>query len=138
MSSLSSAPAQPETIILNPSYRLPVGLAIMALSLSWLSWWVAVPILLFAIFLGIQAATLRLHFTASALELYRGQTQIRFFPYAGWYHWEIYWPAVPILFYFREVNSIHFLPMLFDPRALAQSLSVRCPRQQDQATPSGL
>jgi Protein of unknown function (DUF3119) len=125
---------QTEPVILNPSYRLPVGLAIVALPLVWLFGWVGIPVLLFAVFLGIQSATLRLHFTASALELYRGQTQIRFFPYAGWYHWEIYWPAAPILFYFKEVNSIHFLPMLFDPKALTQSLNTYCPRQKDQAS----
>jgi Protein of unknown function (DUF3119) len=111
-----------------------VGLAISSLPLVWLSAWVGVPVLLFAIFLGIQAATLRLHFTASALEIYRGQTRIRCFPYADWYYWEIYWPAVPILFYFREVNSIHFLPMLFDPNLLTQCLNTYCPRQKDQAS----
>ena len=121
-----------ETIVLNPSYRLPIGLAIAALPLTLLSLWVALPILLFAVFLGVQATILRLHFTNTDLEIYRGQTQIRTFPYADWYHWEIYWPTVPILFYFREVNSIHFLPMLFDPAALAQCLSDRCPRKAPQ------
>jgi Protein of unknown function (DUF3119) len=124
----------PETVILNPSFRLPVGLALVSIPFVWLSGWVGIPVLLFAIFLGIQAATLRLHFTASALEIYRGQTQIRCFPYSGWYYWEIYWPAVPILFYFREVESIHFLPMLFDPNRLTQCLNTYCPRQKDQAS----
>jgi Protein of unknown function (DUF3119) len=124
--------ATTETVVLNPSYRLPIGLAIAALPLTLLSIWAALPIFLFALFLGIQATILRLHFTATDLEIYRGQTQIRTFPYADWYHWEIYWPAVPILFYFREVNSIHFLPVLFDPAALAQCLSDRCPRKAPQ------
>jgi hypothetical protein len=121
-----------ETVVLNPSYRLPLGLAIAATPLTLLSLWAALPIVLFAIFLGIQATILRLHFTSTSLEIYRGQTQIRTFPYADWYHWEIYWSAVPILFYFREVNSIHFLPVLFDPAALAQCLSDRCPRKAPQ------
>jgi Protein of unknown function (DUF3119) len=121
-----------ETVVLNPSYRLPIGLAIAASPLTLLSLWAALPIILFAIFLGIQATILRLHFTSTSLEIYRGQTQIRTFPYADWYHWEIYWPAVPILFYFREVNSIHFLPVLFDSAALAQCLSDRCPRKAPQ------
>jgi Protein of unknown function (DUF3119) len=124
--------ATTETVVLNPSYRLPIGLAIAALPLTLLSIWVALPIFLFALFLGIQATILRLHFTATDLEIYRGQTQIRTFPYSDWYHWEIYWPAVPILFYFREVNSIHFLPVLFDPAVLAQCLSDRCPRKAPQ------
>jgi Protein of unknown function (DUF3119) len=122
---------QTETVVLRPSYRLPIGLAIAALPLGWLSLWAGIPVGLFALFLGIQSATLRLHFTTSALEIYRGQTQIRTFPYADWYHWEIYWPAVPILFYFREVNSIHFLPILFDSEMLTECLTQRCPRKVD-------
>lgn len=122
---------QTETVVLKPSYWLPVGLAIAALPLGWLSLWAGIPVGLFALFLAIQSATLRLHFTPSALEIYRGQTQIRTFPYADWYHWEIYWPAVPILFYFREVNSIHFLPILFDPEMLTESLTKHCPRKVD-------
>ena len=132
----SPTAVQSESVILSPSYRLPIGVAIFAFAVGWLSVWAGIPLFLFAVFLGIQAAMLRLHFTPTALEIYRGEKQIRFFPYAGWYHWEIYWPAVPILFYFREVNSIHFLPMLFDPNALTQSLNAYCPRQQDSATPS--
>jgi Protein of unknown function (DUF3119) len=122
---------QTETAVLKPSYRLPIGLAITALPLSWLSLWAGIPVGLFALFLGIQAATLRLQFTPSALEIYRGQTQIRVFPYADWYHWEIYWPALPILFYFREVNSIHFLPILFDPGMLTECLTRNGPRKTD-------
>jgi hypothetical protein len=122
---------QTETVVLKPSYRLPIALAIAALPLGWLSLWAGIPVGLFALFLGIQSATLRLHFTTSALEIYRGQTQIRVFPYADWYHWEIYWPAVPILFYFREVNSIHFLPILFDPEMLTECLTQHCPRKVD-------
>ena len=102
---LTPSLATAETVVLKPSFRLPIGLAITSTPLSFLSIWAAIPIFLFAFFLGIQAATLRLHFTNVALEIYRGQTQIRIFPYADWYHWEIYWPALPILFYFREVNS---------------------------------
>ncbi len=122
---------QTETVVLKPSYRLPIGLAIAALSLGWLSLWAGISVGLFALFLGIQAATLRLQFTPLALEIYRGQTQIRAFPYADWYHWEIYWPALPILFYFREVNSIHFLPILFNPSMLTECLTRNCPRKTD-------
>ena len=122
---------QTETVVLKPSYRLPIALAIAALPLGWLSLWAGIPVGLFALFLGIQSATLRLHFTTSALEIYRGETQVRVFPYADWYHWEIYWPAVPILFYFREVNSIHFLPILFDPGTLTECLTRNCPRKID-------
>jgi hypothetical protein len=125
----SPALSQTESVVLIPSYRLPIGLAIAAFPLAFLSVWASLPVMVFAIFLGVQAATLRLHFAATALEIYRGNNQIRYFPYAGWYHWEIYWPAVPILFYFKEVNSIHFLPMLFDSKMLTQCLNEHCPRK---------
>jgi hypothetical protein len=120
---------QAESIVLKPSYRLPLGLMIATVPLAWFSVWVYLPFMAFALFLAIQAATLRLHFTPTALDVYRGQTKIRSFLYADWYHWEIYWPAVPILFYFREVKSIHFLPVLFDPATLTQCLTMHCPRQ---------
>jgi hypothetical protein len=35
---------------------------------------------------------------------------------------------VPILFYFKEINSIHFLPILFDRKMLQTCLEQRCPR----------
>jgi hypothetical protein len=41
---------------------------------------------------------------------------------------EIFWSPVPILFYFREVNSIHFLPMLFQSAALRTQLETRLPQ----------
>jgi hypothetical protein len=117
-----------ETIILSPSYRVPLGLGIIALGSLVLAWWLAAFLFLFALFLAFQAATLKLTFTDSALCLYRGETQLRQFPYTEWQHWQIFWPPVPILFYFREVKSIHFLPILFDPVTLQACLEGRCPR----------
>ncbi len=127
MTPSTSAPTT-DTVILSPSYRLPVGVAIAALPVLWFSPWAGLPLVLFAIFLGIQAATLRLHFTATALEIYRTDTQIRCFPYCDWQHWEIYLPVVPVLLYFREVKSIHFLPILFDPAELQRCLHSAVPR----------
>jgi hypothetical protein len=34
-------------------------------------------------------------------------------------------PAVPVLFYFRERQSIHLLPVLFDATALREQLERR-------------
>ncbi|HEY9825428.1 MAG TPA: DUF3119 family protein [Stenomitos sp.] len=118
-------------VVLQPSYQLPAVLVVLTVPLFFVSVWLGLPILLFAFFLGIQAATLRLHFTSTALDIYRGTTRIRTFPYQDWYHWEIYWTAVPILLYFREVRNFHFLPVLFDPTALRQCLATYCPRQTD-------
>ncbi len=113
---------------LNPSYNLPLGLLVVATGLILVRWWLAAGVAGFAVFLAIQAATLRLVFTAEALDIYRGETQIRHFPYRDWQHWEIYNEAVPVLFYFREVHSIHFLPVLFDPEGLRTALQRRVPR----------
>lgn len=116
------------TVELKPSYRLPGGLAIAALPILWLQVWVGAGLLLFALFLALQAATLRLQFTEAALDIYRGDALIRHFPYEDWQNWRIFWPSVPVLFYFKEVKSIHFLPVLFDPLSLQACLQNRCPQ----------
>ncbi|MEM8642884.1 MAG: DUF3119 family protein [Cyanobacteria bacterium P01_G01_bin.54] len=117
-------PATPLTATteLEPSYVLPVVIFLGGLPLVFLNRWVGGTVSLFGIFLLVQAATLRLRFTGSSLEVYRSGTQIRDFPYSNWQNWRIYFPALPILFYFKEVKSIHFLPILFDPKALAACL----------------
>jgi hypothetical protein len=125
-------PAATETVILAPSYRLPIAIVGLAIALAFIpgqvvSWWIAGVVGLFGLFLIVQAATLRLWFTDTALDIYRGETLIRQFPYTDWQHWEIYWSAVPILFYFKEVKSIHFVPVLFDPKMLRTCLEQRCP-----------
>jgi hypothetical protein len=53
---------------------------------------------------------------------------LRRFRYAEWQNWRIFWPYFPVLFYFREVNSIHFLPILFSPTMLKSCVEERCPR----------
>jgi hypothetical protein len=72
--------------------------------------WVSLVIAIFGLFLLFQAATIRLQFTETALDIYRSETMIRRFPYQEWQNWRIFWPSVPILFYFKEVKSIHFCP----------------------------
>jgi len=117
-----------ETIQLAPSFSIPLGLIISSIPLVLVQKWLGLAIALFGSFLLVQAMTLRLHFTTEALEIYRGKTLIRSFPYQDWLHWEIYSPTVPILFYFRETKSIHFLPIIFDPQALQTFLEQRFPR----------
>lgn len=112
---------------LAPSYKLPLVLVIFAVPVLLVQPWVGGIIALFGLFLMFQAATLRLQFTESALDIYRGETLIRRFPYQEWQNWRIFWPNVPILFYFKEVKSIHFLPILFDPKTLKTCLEQLCP-----------
>jgi len=124
----SFVPSVSTTVKLAPSYTLPIVLVIAAIPLLLLSVWVGGAIALFGLFLLFQAATLRLQFSETALDIYRGETLIRNFPYQDWQNWQIFWNKVPILFYFKEVKSIHFLPILFDPKMLKICLEQRCPK----------
>lgn len=116
------------TVQLAPSYTLPIALVVIAIPIVLIQPWVAGIIAVFGLFLLFQAATLRLCFSETALDLYRGETLLRRFPYQDWQNWRIFWPKLPILFYFREVKSIHFVPILFDPKTLNACLEQRCPR----------
>jgi hypothetical protein len=98
----------------------PVGL-------SPVGWWGAGPLLAFGLVLLGQAAVLRLCFTADALVVERAGQAIRRFPYADWQGWRLFWGPLPVLFWFREVRSIHLLPMLFDARGLQEQLEHRMP-----------
>lgn len=128
MTSTASSTTSTPTVELSPSYILPLGFIFAALPLLILQKWVALPIELFGWFLFVQAVTLRLQFTETALDIYRSERRIRNFPYQEWQNWRIFWTPVPILFYFKEVNSIHFLPILFDPKMLETCLQERCPK----------
>lgn len=123
----STTPTTLETVELAPSYALPIALVVISLPLALVNIWVSGAIALFGLFLMYQAVSLRLRFTPTDLDIYRGETMIRRFPYQDWQNWEIFWNPVPILFYFKEVKSIHFVPVLFDPKMLKVCLEQRCP-----------
>ncbi|MEM6350528.1 MAG: DUF3119 family protein [Cyanobacteria bacterium P01_D01_bin.14] len=120
--------------VLTPSFRLPLGLGAIALPVFFLQPWVGGVLALLALFLAVQTTRIRLAFTATALEVRQGQTLLRQFPYADWRIWTIFWPPLPILFYFREVNSIHFLPVLFNPGELRSQLEQHCSPQSSAAS----
>jgi hypothetical protein len=124
----TSANLTEPTIELSPSYKIPVFLIVAALPLFFISWWIGGAIALLGLFLSIQATIIRLQFTETALDVYRSTTKIRSFPYSEWLNWQIFWQPVPILFYFREINSIHFLPIIFNPTTLVSCLEKYCPR----------
>lgn len=117
------------TVQLAPHYAIPIALVGLAIPLVLVQPWVAGIVALFGLFLLFQTATLRLQFTDTDLDLYRGETLLRRFPYQDWLNWQIFWPNLPILFYFREVKSIHFLPILFNPKTLQACLEQRCPKR---------
>jgi hypothetical protein len=124
----SFAPNITSTVELKPSYNIPVVLAIAAIPLIFVQPWIGSVFMLFGLFLMFQALTLRLQFTPTDLDIYRGEKLIRRFPYQEWQNWRIFWNTVPILFYFKEIKSIHFLPILFDANTLKSCLEERCPR----------
>ena len=120
-----------QTIELAPSYKIPLVLIITALPLAFVEKWVSLAIAILGLFLLVQTLTIRLKFTETALEVYRSEKLLRNFPYQDWLNWEIFWSPVPILFYFREVKSIHFLPIIFDPKMLQTCLEKYFPLNQD-------
>lgn len=131
MITTSSIPSTADgNIELAPSYTIPLVLVFIAIPLLILKQPIISLILaLFGLFLLYQTVTLRLLFTQTDLEIYRQSQLIRRFPYEEWQNWRIFSPSFPVLFYFKEVKSIHFLPILFDPKMLKIVLENRCPRQ---------
>ncbi|MEB3276815.1 MAG: DUF3119 family protein [Cyanobacteriota bacterium] len=127
-------------VTLAPRYWLPLlvlilGLAALPLQRLWgPALWLSLVVSLFGLFLCLQSALLRLTFTADALLVARQDTLLRRFPYSDWLEWTLFWPGLPVLFYFREQKSIHLLPMLFDARALQQQLQARMPQLQPSNT----
>jgi len=118
------------TVRLQPSYIIPIVLVLTGIPAIAISPWVAAPISLFGLFLMIQTSAIRLEFTVSGLDVLRNGDRFRQFPYCDWLNWKIFWSPVPILFYFREVNSIHFIPVLFNAKELRDCLDRYVPIEQ--------
>ena len=123
---MSSTPAP---VTLKPEVRLPLlvvalGLALLLLPLP-LTPWPTLVVALFGLFLLIQSASLRLEFKEDALIVWQNTRELRRFPYDQWLNWRLFAPWLPGLFYFRETQSIHFLPILFNPKELREQLELR-------------
>ncbi|MDJ0743220.1 MAG: DUF3119 family protein [Xenococcaceae cyanobacterium MO_167.B27] len=121
--------SQKQIIELQPNYKIPIFLVICAIPLSLVNIIVAAVISILGLFLMFQTVFIRLQFSETALEVYRSGNLIRSFPYSDWSNWRIFWQPVPILFYFREINSIHFLPIIFDAKTLVSCLEKYCPQK---------
>ena len=116
-----------DSVTLSPDARLPLlvvalGLALLPLPLS--PWPTAV-VVLFGLFLMLQTASLRLEFEERALIVWQNGRELRRFPYDQWLTWRLFAPWLPGLLYFRETQSIHFLPILFSPGELRDQLEQR-------------
>ena len=57
--------------------------------------------------------------------MWQNSRELRRFPYDQWLSWRLFAPWLPGLFYFRETQSIHFLPILFSPKVLREQLELR-------------
>lgn len=123
--------SDPSTVTLQPRFWVPLGvMGLGGCCLVLLPIWAGAPILalvvtLFGVFLMVQAFLLRLQFSDEALLVLRRQSVIREFPYGEWINWRVFWPPLPVLFYFREQASVHLLPMLFDANVLREQLQQR-------------
>ena len=122
-------PDASQGVILAPSLWLPLAVVGLGLASLLLNPWLSLAVSLFGLFLLIQSQILRLQFSADALLVWRGSTVLRRFPYSEWLSWTLFWSPIPVLFYFREQRSIHFLPVLFDPKTLREQLNIHVSAQ---------
>lgn len=115
-------------VVLAPHYGVPIGVVVLGLGCLALlplwsgALWLAGGLVVFGLFLLLQTALLRLEFAPDALLVWRQTSLLRSFPYTDWLAWKLFWPALPVLFYFREERSIHLLPVLFDATSLREQL----------------
>ena len=120
-------------VIISPSPRLALVILLLSAAL-WplpLSPWPTLVVGLFGVFLLVQTYLLKLEFSEDDLVVWRGQQELRRFPFREWMSWRLFAPWLPGLFYFRETKSIHFLPILFNPAELQEQLEQRVgPLQQ--------
>lgn len=130
MTTSPSSTQFPAEIELQPSYTLPISIVVIAIVTALVQPWLGLGLGIFGVFLSIQTVLISLKFTTIALEVYRSNKLIRTFPYGEWENWEIFWQPVPILFYFKEINSIHFLPIIFDSQMLRTCLEHYFPRAE--------
>ena len=115
------------SVIISPSPRLPLLILLLSASLWFLplSPWPTLVVGLFSVFLLVQTYILKLEFSEDDLVVWRGQEELRRFPFNEWMSWRLFAPWLPGLFYFRESKSIHFLPILFNPAELHEQLEQR-------------
>ena len=129
--STPSTPAPGSPVTLAPRYWVPMGVTLLgpASLLSAPLWdgarWLCLALVVFVGFLLLQAGMLRLRFTDDALLVLRLEQEIRRFPYTEWTGWRLFWQPLPVLFYFREIRSLHLLPVLFDATELRSQLEQR-------------
>lgn len=135
-------------VIPEPSFAIPATLgALAALSAATHHPTGAGLLGVLATFLAVQATRVRFVFDDEALEVVvsgkapgeeaGGATENAFvggrnrWTYDSFVNWEFWWPAFPVLVYFKETQTkpegqIHFFPIIFDGKALYDVMRERC------------
>ena len=116
-----------DSVILSPSYRLPLFIIFIGLLLLITPFhpWPTIIISSFGFFLLLQSFTLKLKFTKDDLIVMQFGNELRRFPFKNWIAWRIIFPQLPGFLYFREEASPHLLPILFDVNSLREQLKLR-------------
>ena len=114
-----------ETVVLAPGLRLPLAMLLLGFLLCLVNLAAGGAVTLLGLILLFQSVRLRLVFGPDGLELHNGSVVLRRFPYKNWRNWSLFWKPFPVLLYFREVNGIHFVPVIVDGQGLRQQLEQR-------------
>ena len=116
-----------DTVILPPSYRLPILIIFTGLLFLITPFhpWPTIIISSFGFFLLLQSFTLKLKFTNDDLIVMQLGNELRRFPFKNWIAWRIILPKLPGFLYFREEASPHLLPILFEVSSLKEQLRLR-------------
>ena len=114
-----------ETVVLAPGLRLPLAVLVLGGLLCLVNLVAGGAVALLGLVLFFQSVRLRLVFDPDALELRNAAVVLRRFPYKNWRNWRLFWTPFPVLLYFREVNGIHFVPVIMDGQGLRQQLEQR-------------
>ena len=113
-----------EPITISPAFQLPIILIILSFMLLFLNigYWPTIVSGSFSFFLLLQTFTLRIKITNEAFVVLQLGKEIRTFPFKNWISWKLFFPIIPVIFYFREKSSPHLLPILFNPEQLKNEL----------------
>ncbi len=116
-----------DSVILSPSYRLPIFIILVGLFLLITPFhpWPTIAVSSFGFFLLLQSFTLKLKFTKEDLIVMQLGNELRRFPFKNWIAWRIIFPKLPGFLYFREEASPHLLPILFNVNSLEEQLRLR-------------
>ena len=123
----SENPLDKDSVILPPSYRLPIFIIFAGLFflITPFNPWPTIVISSFGFFLLLQSFTLKLKFTKDDLVVLQLGKELRRFPFKNWIAWKIILPQLPGFLYFREEASPHLLPVLFQVDSLKEQLKLR-------------